>query len=60
MAAPFVVPRGATVRDVAQRVHKDFVAGLKFARVWGGSRFDGQMVQRDYIVEDNDVLELHL
>jgi ribosome-interacting GTPase 1 len=60
MAAPFVVPRGATVRDVAQRVHKDFVAGLKFARVWGGSRFDGQMVQRDYIVEDNDILELHL
>jgi len=60
MSAPFVVPRGATVRDVAERVHKDFVAGLRFARVWGGSRFDGQMVQRDYIVEDNDVLELHL
>jgi ribosome-interacting GTPase 1 len=60
MGAPFVVPRGATVRDVAQRVHKDFVASLKFARVWGGSRFDGQMVQRDYIVEDNDVLEFHL
>jgi ribosome-interacting GTPase 1 len=58
--APFVVPRGATVRDVAERVHKDFVARLKFARLWGGGRFDGQMVQRDYIVEDNDVLELHL
>lgn len=60
MKAPFVVPRGATVREVAERVHKDFVARLKFARLWGGSRFDGQMVQRDYIVEDNDVLELHL
>lgn len=58
--APYVLPRGATVSQVASRVHKDFVARLKFARVWGGGRFDGQMVQRDYIVEDNDVLELHL
>jgi ribosome-interacting GTPase 1 len=58
--APFILQRGATVYDVAQRVHKDFIHRLKFARLWGGGRFEGQMVQRDYIVEDNDVLELHL
>ncbi|MFQ5663742.1 MAG: GTPase [Terriglobia bacterium] len=57
--APFVLPRGATVRDVAERVHKDFLARLKFARLWGAGKFDGQMVQRDYILEDNDVIELH-
>jgi len=59
LAAPYVLPRGATVLDVAERVHKDFVARLRFARVWGSGRFNGQMVQRDYRVEDNDVLELH-
>ncbi|MFQ5816744.1 MAG: GTPase [Terriglobia bacterium] len=58
--APFVLPRGATIRDVAERVHKDFGAHLKFARVWGQDKFDGQMVQRDYVVEDNDVVEFHL
>lgn len=58
--APFVLPRGATIRDVAERVHKDFGARLRFARVWGQGKFDGQMVQRDYRVEDNDVVELHL
>ena len=58
-SAPFVLPRGATVREVAERVHKDFVGALKFARIWGAGKFDGQMVQRDYIVEDNDVIELH-
>lgn len=57
--APFVLPRGATVRDVAERVHKDLAAQLKFARIWGAGKFNGQMVQRDYIVEDNDVIELH-
>jgi hypothetical protein len=58
-ANPFVLPRGATVRDVAERVHKEIVTRLKFARIWGTGKFDGQMVQRDYLVEDNDVIELH-
>lgn len=58
-ANPFVLPRGATVRDVAERVHKEIVTRLKFARIWGAGKFDGQMVQRDCLVEDNDVIELH-
>jgi hypothetical protein len=58
--APYVLHRGATVADVAARVHKDFAAQLKFARIWGTGKFEGQMVQRDYRVEDNDILELHV
>lgn len=60
LTAPFVLPRGSTVVDVAERVHKDFGSHMKFARVWGHSRFDGQMVQRDSVVEDNDVVEFHV
>ena len=60
LTAPFVLPRGATVQDVAERVHKDFVARLKFARLWGAGKFEGQMVHRDHKVEDNDILELHV
>ncbi|MFQ5696430.1 MAG: GTPase, partial [Terriglobia bacterium] len=47
LGSPFVVPRGATVREVAERVHKDFAAGLKFARLWGGAKYDGQRVHND-------------
>ncbi len=57
--APYVLPRGATVREVAARVHKDLAAGLKFARLWGGTKFDGQRVERHHVVEDQDVVELH-
>lgn len=57
--APYVLPRGATVFDVAERVHKDVAESLKFARIWGEGKYDGQMVQRDYTVEDNDIIELH-
>lgn len=59
MDAPYTLPRGATVHDVAEHVHKDIASGFKYARIWGGGKYDGQMVQRDYVVEDNDVIELH-
>jgi ribosome-interacting GTPase 1 len=57
--APFVLKQGATVLDVAEAVHKDIAAGLKFAKIWGVDKFDGQRVTRDYIVQDGDVIELH-
>ena len=59
LTAPYVLPRGAMVRDVAARVHKDIAAHLKFARLWGGTRFDGQRVEREHVVDDQDVIELH-
>jgi ribosome-interacting GTPase 1 len=57
---PFVLQKGSTVLDVAALVHKDFKANLKSARIWGSGAFDGQYVQRDHVVKDRDVIELHL
>jgi ribosome-interacting GTPase 1 len=57
--APFALPRGATIGDLAARIHKDLLVGLKFARVWGPSAFDGQAVQRDHVLAEGDVVELH-
>ena len=58
--APFVLKKGSTVEDFAGKVHKDFVDKLKIAKVWGTSVFDGQMVQRDYLLQDGDIVELHI
>lgn len=56
---PFTVCRGGTVLDVARLVHKDIARKLKFARIWGSGRFDGQQVGSDHHVSDKDVIELH-
>jgi hypothetical protein len=56
---PFVLPRGATVLDLARAVHRDIAASLQFARLWGSSRFEGQTVQQDQPLQDGDVVELH-
>ena len=58
--APFVLERGSTVVDFAGQVHKDFLENLKSARVWGKNVYDGQMVSRDYVLHDGDVVELRI
>lgn len=57
---PFILKKGSTVLDVARKIHREFGDRLKFARVWGSGKFDGQIVERDHVVEDGDVLELHV
>jgi ribosome-interacting GTPase 1 len=58
-ADPYVVARGSTVLNVAEKVHRDFVANLKYARIWGEGKADGIMVPRDFVISEGDVLELH-
>ena len=57
--APYVLKRGSTVVTLAERVHKDLAQSFRYARVWGHGKFEGQMVQRDYVLVDRDVIELH-
>jgi len=56
---PFVLPQGSTLMDFARVVHHDFENNLKFARVWGHGKFDGQRATKDYALFDGDVIELH-
>ncbi len=60
MSAPFVMKKGSTVEEFARSVHQDFFEQLAAARVWGSAAFDGQMVPRDYVLEDGDVVELRM
>ncbi|RLB04488.1 MAG: GTP-binding protein HSR1, partial [Deltaproteobacteria bacterium] len=60
LSAPVILKRGSTVLDLAQEIHKDFVSKLRYARIWGSGKFDGQRVQRDYPLQDGDIIELHI
>jgi ribosome-interacting GTPase 1 len=60
MQSPVVLPRGSTIVEMAEAIHKDFARQLKYARVWGSTKFSGQRVQRDYVVQEGDVIELHI
>ena len=56
---PLAMEPGATVYDVAQKIHKDLGASCRGARIWGPSaRFDGQQVGRSHPVQDGDTVEI--
>jgi len=57
---PFTCPIGSTVAEFAGYVHTDFEEQLKSARLWRAGSFDGLAVGRDQVLQENDIVELHL
>lgn len=57
---PFTLKCGSTVMDMARAVHKDFSQKLKFARIWSEHKYQGQKVNRNYVLSDKDIIELHI
>ena len=57
---PFTLDGGSTIADLARLIHKDIHDRLKFARIWGENVFDGQTVQREHVLHEGDVVELHV
>jgi len=57
---PITLPKESRVRDVAKKVHKDFIKNFKFARIFNDSKFSGSSVGLDYKLKDLDVVEIHV
>jgi hypothetical protein len=57
---PVVLAKGSSILELASEIHKDFRHQLRYARIWGRGKYDGQKVERDYVVQDQDVVELHI
>ena len=55
---PFVLNKGGTVLDLAESIHRDLPRLMKNVKVWGSARYDGQSVNRDYVLHDRDIVEI--
>jgi len=60
MTRPFILRTNCTALEFANAVHRDFAEHLKFARIWGHGKYEGQRVNRDHILQDKDIIELHI
>jgi ribosome-interacting GTPase 1 len=60
MTDPIVLEKGSTLEMAATAIHKSFAQRMKFARIWGSGKFDGVMVSRDHVLQDGDIIELHV
>jgi len=59
---PFIFRQGSTVMDMARRIHKDFAEKLRYARLWKKDdlHLQGVRVNREYLLQDGDIIELHM
>jgi hypothetical protein len=56
---PLVMKKECTVKDVCNKIHRNFVKDFKFAYVVGKSvKFDGQRVSLDHRLLDKDILTI--
>jgi len=46
--------------SVLGKVHQYFASKLKTARLWGTASYDGQLVQRNHVLNDSDIVELQI
>jgi uncharacterized protein len=61
MDVPMIMQEGDTIRRLCEKLHKDFIANFKFARVTGpSSKFAGQKLMLDHTLKDTDIVELHI
>ncbi len=56
---PYTLPVGSTIEDLAAEIHRDLPVTMKYARIWGQGRFDGQRVHKAEVLHDKDVVEIH-
>jgi len=57
---PYTLPLGSTVLDAVTAVHRGFTERLRYVRIWGSGKFDGQKTSTDHILKDGDIVEIHL
>ena len=56
-SSPVTLQAGSTVAELAETIHRDLPQTMKGAKVWGSTRFGGQLAARDWVLEDEDVVE---
>ncbi|MDD3084247.1 MAG: TGS domain-containing protein [Candidatus ainarchaeum sp.] len=57
---PLSLPKNSTLFNLAEHLHKDFAKKLKFAKVWGSTKFPGQRVGPNYKLKNKDVVEINI
>ena len=56
---PLLLPRGTTVQELAEIIHRDLAKNMKYARVWGRSvKIQGQRVGPEFVLDDGDLVEI--
>jgi hypothetical protein len=58
---PMIMKKDCIVKDMAEKIRKDFIDRFIKARIWGKSaKFDGQTVGIEHVLKDKDIVEMYI
>ena len=58
---PLILKKDSTVRDMAEKIRKDFPDRFIKAKIWGSSaKFPGQTVGIEHALHDRDIVEMYI
>ena len=61
LTEPLIIKKGSSVQNICDKIHRDFLRRFRFCRIWGKSaKFPGQVFKANHIVQDSDIVQLHL
>lgn len=61
LEVPLIMRRDNTIRDMCNKLHRDFVTKFRFAKVWGPSaKFPGQRFMLNHVLKDGDIVQIYL
>jgi hypothetical protein len=55
---PFLLRSGATVAELAEKIHRGLAEKFRYARVWSGTSRTSVKVGREYLLKDGDIVEI--
>jgi hypothetical protein len=58
---PIIIKKNSSIRDLAEKIRKDFPDRFLKAKIWGASaKFPSQTVGIEHILHDRDIVEMYL
>jgi len=56
---PMALKKNSTVKDFAEKIHKDLIQSFRFAKICGpNAKFQGQKVGINHTLQDGDIVEI--
>jgi len=58
---PMILKKNSSIKQMAEKIHRDFPNRIQFSKIWGlSAKFPGQVFGLEHILQDKDIVELHL
>lgn len=58
--APFVVKKNTKLIEIAEKINQDFASSFKYARLFKKDSPKVKIVGKEYLLQDEDIIEIHI